>query len=238
MGHRILYIPKSGNQIYYPKYGLLYNWFAVTDSRKITSSDDWTFLTSTEVAALRTYLGGTTVAGGKMKLNDLTYWNSPNTGATNSAGTNCKGSGFRTTGDFSSLKNAFDAWCYNQSSALNAYGLKLGYNSANITSTADDKNFGKSIFIKSTATGQADGTTGTYTGNDGKIYTTVVINQKWYTSSPIAETRFRNGDIIPWYGADPVNYFTDAEWAALTTPGVCAYNNDMSNVGPGFSFPS
>lgn len=44
-------------------------------------------------------------------------------------------------------------------------------------------------------------------------------------------------DIIPWHGATPASYFTDVEWAALTTAGVCAYGNDVNNVATGFTFP-
>ncbi len=66
-----------------PKYGGLYNWYAVNDSRNLCpvgwhmpSDDEWTTLT--------TYLGGVSVAGGPMKR--AIQWNSPNTGATNTSG--------------------------------------------------------------------------------------------------------------------------------------------------------
>jgi uncharacterized protein (TIGR02145 family) len=65
------------------KYGKLYNWFAVHDSRglapqgyHIPKESEWTKLTD--------YLGGEEVAGGKMK--SITGWNSPNTGASNTCG--------------------------------------------------------------------------------------------------------------------------------------------------------
>ncbi len=64
-------------------YGKLYNWYAVNDPRglaptgyHVPSDGEWTTLT--------TFLGGESVAGGKMKA--TTLWNSPNTGATNSSG--------------------------------------------------------------------------------------------------------------------------------------------------------
>ncbi len=71
-------------------YGLLYNWFAVADSRglcpegtHIPSDEEWTALTD--------YLGGGDVAGGKMKsvgtLSTGTgLWLAPNRAATNSSG--------------------------------------------------------------------------------------------------------------------------------------------------------
>ncbi len=68
-----------------PVYGKLYNWHAVNDPRglapagwHIPSNDEWTVLT--------TYLGGQSVAGGKMKEAGTTHWISPNTGADNSSG--------------------------------------------------------------------------------------------------------------------------------------------------------
>jgi uncharacterized protein (TIGR02145 family) len=63
-------------------YGKLYNWFAVSDERKlcpqgwkIPSDDDWTVLTS--------YLGGLDVAGGKLKSTGITFWQIPNAWANN-----------------------------------------------------------------------------------------------------------------------------------------------------------
>jgi uncharacterized protein (TIGR02145 family) len=68
-----------------PRYGKLYNWYAVNDPRglapagwHVPSNDEWTTLT--------TFLGGYTVAGGKMKEVGKTYWKAPNADATNSSG--------------------------------------------------------------------------------------------------------------------------------------------------------
>jgi uncharacterized protein (TIGR02145 family) len=63
-------------------YGKLYNWFAVSDERKlcpqgwkIPSDEEWTILTS--------YLGGLDVAGGKLKSTGITFWGIPNAWANN-----------------------------------------------------------------------------------------------------------------------------------------------------------
>ncbi|MCP3907937.1 MAG: hypothetical protein GY712_07965, partial [Oceanicoccus sp.] len=65
------------------KYGALYNWYAVDDANGLCP-EGWHVPTHAEWTALTTYLGGTSVAGGKMKAaSDL--WNSPNTDATNSS---------------------------------------------------------------------------------------------------------------------------------------------------------
>jgi uncharacterized protein (TIGR02145 family) len=51
----------------------------------IPGNDDW--------IALMNYLGGETVAGGKMKEQDYTHWDEPNTGATNESGFTAIGAG-------------------------------------------------------------------------------------------------------------------------------------------------
>ncbi|MCP4833080.1 MAG: hypothetical protein GY886_12790, partial [Gammaproteobacteria bacterium] len=53
------------------KYGALYNWYTVDDSRGLCP-EGWHVPTDDQWTALTTYLGGTSVAGGKMKaISDL-----------------------------------------------------------------------------------------------------------------------------------------------------------------------
>jgi uncharacterized protein (TIGR02145 family) len=66
-------------------YGKLYNWYAVNDPRGL-APQGWHVPSETEWSNLVTILGGTSVAGGKMKDTGTTYWLSPNTGATNISG--------------------------------------------------------------------------------------------------------------------------------------------------------
>jgi len=66
-------------------YGKLYNWHAVADSRNICPAG-WHVPTDAEWDALANFLGGSNVAGGKMKATGTAHWNSPNTDATNSSG--------------------------------------------------------------------------------------------------------------------------------------------------------
>jgi len=79
-------------------YGHLYNWYAVSDSRNIAPAG-WHVPSDAEWDVLVTYLGGSSVAGGKMKETGTNHWWSPNYGATNESGfTGLPGGGSNTRG--------------------------------------------------------------------------------------------------------------------------------------------
>jgi len=75
-------------------YGSLYNWHAVNDSRDI-APEGWHVPSDAEWQTLVDYLGGSSVAGGKLKETGTTHWNSPNTGATNESGFSALPGGYR-----------------------------------------------------------------------------------------------------------------------------------------------
>lgn len=66
----------------YQTYGVLYNWPAAINA----CPDGWHLPSYDEWMVLADYLGGSSMAGGKMKTTGTIHWNSPNTGATNSSG--------------------------------------------------------------------------------------------------------------------------------------------------------
>jgi uncharacterized protein (TIGR02145 family) len=74
------------------RYGKLYNVYAVIDARGI-APEGWHVPSDEEWTVLSDYLGGDSVAGGKMK--STSEWYSPNVNATNSSGFNAKGFGHR-----------------------------------------------------------------------------------------------------------------------------------------------
>ena len=83
-------------------YGKLYNWYAVAGihdadpntPNKVLAPTGWHVPTDSEWATLTTFLGGDSVAGGKMKATGTTLWTT-NTGATNSSGFTGLPGGFR-----------------------------------------------------------------------------------------------------------------------------------------------
>ena len=83
----------NDSAIYGNTYGALYNWYAVNTGKLAPAG--WHVPTDSEWTVLTTYLGGETVAGGKLKDTGTTYWQSPNTGATNASGFLALPGGFR-----------------------------------------------------------------------------------------------------------------------------------------------
>jgi uncharacterized protein (TIGR02145 family) len=87
-------------------YGKLYNWYAVagiyneaskTDAsqRKKLAPMGYHVPSDTEWTTLTDYLGGETIAGGKMKEIGTTHWKSPNQDATNTSGFAARPGGYR-----------------------------------------------------------------------------------------------------------------------------------------------
>jgi uncharacterized protein (TIGR02145 family) len=79
-------------------YGGLYQWdemmqFVTTEGAQGICPSGYHIPAATEWNVLRDYLGGESVAGGKMKEVGTRYWESPNTGASNSSGFSARGAG-------------------------------------------------------------------------------------------------------------------------------------------------
>lgn len=137
------------------KYGIIYNGFAIDLIKadilaynlanpahpykyKIATENDWN--------KLITYLGGTGVAGGKMKPEGNGSWNFPNTGANNESGLSLPGSGYLAANgdDQHSLKNYSALWTEEKSF------VQLAYNAASATIVSKgDKSGGVIRMIKS-----------------------------------------------------------------------------------------
>lgn len=206
------------------KYGYLYNWYAAIDSRNIANTG-WHMPTDDEIFELIDYLGDYSTSGAFLKEIGTTYWDSPNSGATNSSGFNGRGAGKRTD-IFSELKLNLYLWSTDESSDSPEYsgkGRRLFYNTTYASYYSAPKQSGFSIRLVADTTLLTNGQTGNYIGNDGKVYRIICIGTQEWLADNLAETKYRNGDTIP-------TVTDNAAWNALTTGAKCAYNNDESNV--------
>ncbi|MBU0713667.1 VCBS repeat-containing protein, partial [bacterium] len=102
-------------------YGRLYNWYAADDSRNI-APEGWHVPSDAEWQTLVDYLGGSSVAGGKMKETGTEYWNSPNTGATNESCFSALPGGYRTNlGIYEILGSYAGFWSSTEATELSSH---------------------------------------------------------------------------------------------------------------------
>jgi len=81
--------------IYREIYGALYNWYTVNTGKLCLTG--WHVPSISEWFTLENFLGGNTMAGGKLKETGTSNWKTPNTGATNESGFTALPSGVRGT---------------------------------------------------------------------------------------------------------------------------------------------
>ena len=138
-------------------YGGLYEWnemmqYALSDTGMTGKTQGvcpsgWHIPTHHEWTTLTTYLGGESVACGKLKETGTIHWNSPNIGATNSSGfTALPGSSrdgydgsFRAPGYFGGF------WTATEYGGSYAWGRYLSYGSAGVSSDGNGKTSGFSV---------------------------------------------------------------------------------------------
>jgi uncharacterized protein (TIGR02145 family) len=113
------------------KYGALYNWHAVDDSRGLCPVG-WHEPTDAEWTTLTTYLGGLTVAGGKMKSVSA-LWNSPNADATNNSGFSGLPGGYRyNNGYFYDIGDVGFWWSSTEYGSEIAWSRQLSHATPNV----------------------------------------------------------------------------------------------------------
>lgn len=125
-------------------YGALYNWYAASNSTlcpagwHVPSTADWDTLVS--------YLGGDSLAGGKLKEAGTAHWVSPNTGANNSSGfTALPGGSHYTNGSFYLNGKYGWIWSIDESSSSEAWHVYMDYNTSIIYKTSGSKKLGFSV---------------------------------------------------------------------------------------------
>jgi uncharacterized protein (TIGR02145 family) len=126
-------------------YGKLYNWYAVNDSRGLAPLG-YHVPTDAEWTTLTTYLGGESVAGGKMKSTGTSLWTNPNTNATNeSCFTGLPGGVRNINGEFNSIGSNGTWWSSSENPATNAWFRYLNYNNGNASRYNLNKDYGFSV---------------------------------------------------------------------------------------------
>jgi uncharacterized protein (TIGR02145 family) len=144
-----------GNYSFLSTYGYLYNWYAakgiVTTGSTVYKNicpTGWHVPTYTAWDTLTTYLGGESVAGGKMKSTGFDYWDDPNTGATNVSGFSAHPGGYRNSDDGSFSTNRIFArfWSATENSANSkAWYRYLYFLSGVMSSNYNNKLVGASV---------------------------------------------------------------------------------------------
>jgi uncharacterized protein (TIGR02145 family) len=126
-------------------YGGLYQWdeavqYSTTPGVQGLCPAGWHIPSDAEWTSLTNYLGGESIAGGKMKETGTLHWSPPNTGATNESGfTALPGSSFG-SGTFSNLGNIGLFWTSTEHSSLtDSYYRELNYNMITITKSMQPK---------------------------------------------------------------------------------------------------
>ena len=207
---------------YVVKYGCLYNGYIYTDSRHLTSSDDWVvsgslYNPTSDISLLNTFVGGN---AGKLKETGTLNWLTPNTGATNEYGFNARPSGMKWGNTFSGLGENFvlgEGDGYWGGQTYFAYDSTLfGHGSG-----FDDR-IGVAIRLRRLTTALTHGQVGTYVGNDGKIYPTICIDGIEWLACNLAETQWRDHTAISYVPGD---------WTDRTTEAYCFYDDLSENAG-------
>jgi len=196
-------------------YGYLYNRYAIIDAN--FPPTDWEVPSESDFDTLIASAGGSGSGGNALKEAGTNHWIAAN--GTNTTGFTGLGSGYRTfSGTFARITEYLNLWDTEGSSPnyMRIVGISgsIAYQGALAAQ-------GNSIRLLYTGAG----TPTTVTDNDGNVYDVVLIgSQRWTVQNWKCTTLSRS----PFTALTKVT--DSAAWAALTTEGYCAYDNDDNNV--------
>jgi uncharacterized protein (TIGR02145 family) len=183
----------------------------------------WHVPTKTECDILMDYCGGWQYAGGHFKESGTTHWVTSPSGQDNSSGLTILGNSYRSeSGEFGTgfaLKSCATAWAIDEMSSTTAWAFIDMVDGDNTHGRGEaNKKRGMGVrYIKDDSTDP-----GTLTDIDGNVYPTVKIGNQVWMAANLKVKHFNNGDPIPLVT-------NDSAWAALTTPGMCWYLNNIVN---------
>lgn len=126
-------------------YGALYNWYAV-ESDNICPTG-WHLPTDAEWTTLVDYLGGASVAGGKMKEAGTIRWKDPNEGATNESGFTALPAGGRphVGGNFTDLEIDCSWWSQPEVGETSPKSLSISFNNKSVSRGTSFTTYGHSV---------------------------------------------------------------------------------------------
>ena len=139
-------------------YGKLYNWYAVAGIYDAASLNDpslrkqlapigWHVPSDAEWTVVTDFLGGESIAGGKMKETGTNHWTSPNTGTTNTSGFTGLPGGyyFNYSSQFTNILDFGYWWSSSELGTDFAWYRNLYYNFGNAYRSNGNKTFGLSV---------------------------------------------------------------------------------------------
>jgi uncharacterized protein (TIGR02145 family) len=139
-GYSGMDVAAAKNKTNYATYGVLYNWPAALTA----IPPGWHLPNDAEWTALTTFIGGASMAGGKLKETGTTRWNSPNTGATNEYGFaalpagNCEGA-------FGYFADRGIWWSSTEAGATQAWMRMVSNNNGSLDKISYGRNTGFSV---------------------------------------------------------------------------------------------
>lgn len=127
----------------YDTYGVLYNWPAALEA----CPDGWHLPSDAEWSQLMDFLGGSSVAGGKLKEIGTTHWTSPNISATNESGFTALPGGAKVDINyaFSNIGGYGFWWSSTELSAYSIWYRRLHYDASNVYRSSILPEFGFSV---------------------------------------------------------------------------------------------
>ena len=140
----------------YTTYGVLYNWTAAMAGATSSASNPsdrqgvcpsgWHLPSDAEWTTLTSYLGGESVAGGKLKEAGTAHWTSPNTGATNESGFTALPGGYRYHNGTFILIGNYGYWSSSTEDNVDyAWPRNLRYSGGYVSRVANSKGDGLSV---------------------------------------------------------------------------------------------
>ena len=125
-------------------YGAMYNWYTVNTGTLCPNG--WHVPTDAEWTVLTDYLGGETIAGGKLKEAGTEHWLSPNVDAKNETGFTALPGGYLNNGGYSYSIGARGSW-YTSSEKDNMFVWRrdMQSNHGEVQRWNNNKNFGLSV---------------------------------------------------------------------------------------------